>query len=78
MTELARLLNCRLASEARLIEVAKTKQVEREISELADLAVLGSERHVKRAVLGIKSGERLLQVRARGQEFAELEAGRAA
>src|SRR5215469_7078787 len=75
MTEFARLLDRRLASGARLIEVAKAEQVPREVIEQGDPRVLGTERHVERAVRGIESGERLVQVPAGGQEITEIEAG---
>src|SRR5262249_9816800 len=74
MLELLRLLYRRLASGARLFEVAKTKQVPREISEQGGQRLRDVERHVERAVRGIKSGERLLQGCAAGQDLAELDA----
>ena len=43
MTEFARLLDRRLASEARLMEVAKETQVPREIYEQGDQGVLDVE-----------------------------------
>ena len=56
-----------------MIEVAKATQVLREKIEQLDQGVLDCERHVERAVRGIKSSERLLQMRTRGQELAKME-----
>src|SRR5215467_6876071 len=76
MTELVRLLDRRFASVARLIEIAQETQVPREISERGDQGVIDVERRVELAVRGVKSGKPLLQMRAGGQEFTEIEAGR--
>src|SRR5262249_43491222 len=70
----SRLLNRLLASEARLIEVAKATQVPLEIIEQSDQGVEDVERGVERAVCRIKTRQGLLQVLARGQELAEMEA----
>jgi len=75
MAEHARLLYGLVRSDARLIEVAKAKQAEREVDELGSLEVLSGERHDERTVIGIKAGEHLLQVRTRGKKLAELEEG---
>jgi len=60
MAEHARLLYGLVRSDARLIEVAKAKQAEREVDELGSLEVLSGERHDERAIIGIKAGEHLL------------------
>ena len=78
MPEFVRLLDRCLSSEARLIEVAKTKQVAGEIGEQGDPGVLEGKRQVERAVRRIKSGKRLFHVGARSQELAQIEAGRPA